>query len=424
LELDADQDSVRELAARAADRLAAAGRRAFQRTDFVAADSLLSRAVELLPGDDPTSVELLNMLGSALGPIGELERQRRVLDQAVQRAKALGHPTGEWHARLELTFSTLTSSAPRLMRDAECALSVFEHADDSLGAARASAVIADALVDLGRAEEALGAAEQALAYARESGVNREYVRGQWSVTGALLAGPTSVPSAIARCEELLESAPESLVGTVGATWVLSVLRAMACEFASARELVKRIGSLLEAIAHPRPLISLAYAEGLIEMLAGKPARAARAYRRGIDIARAIGADQADVHAVLLAEALSLIGRGEEAAEAIRGVPSPREDGSLSFSARWRLAHARVLAFQGELGKAESHARDATALVSSTDLLNLRGDAMLVLADVLAAEARPVESAAALTEAVRLYERKGNVAAIVLAHSQPKAKRSA
>ena len=84
----------------------------------------------------------------------------------------------------------------------------------------------------------------------------------------------------------------------------------------------------------------------------------------------------------------------------------------------------VLALQGELGEAESHARDATALVASTDLLVLRGDAMVVLADVLGADARSVESAAALGEALRLYERKDNVAAVALAHSQLQAKQSA
>jgi hypothetical protein len=50
--------------------------------------------------------------------------------------------------------------------------------------------------------------------------------------------------------------------------------------------------------------------------------------------------------------------------------------------------------------------------------------MLVLADVLEAEARSVESAVALGEAVRLYEQKGNVAAAALAHSQLQAKQSA
>jgi hypothetical protein len=200
---------------------------------------------------------------------------------------------------------------------------------------------------------------------------------------------------------------------------------MACEFAVARELVERTGSLLKAIAHPRPLITLSHAEGLIEMLAGEPTRAAQAYRRGIEIARAIGdADGADLHAVRLAEALCLIGRGEEAAEAVRPVPSPPENGSLSSSARWRLARARVLALQGELAEAESHVRVATALVASTDLVNLRGDVMLVLADVLEAEARSVESAVALGEALRLYEQKGNVAAAALGHSQLQAKQSA
>jgi hypothetical protein len=84
----------------------------------------------------------------------------------------------------------------------------------------------------------------------------------------------------------------------------------------------------------------------------------------------------------------------------------------------------VLALQGELAEAESHARVATALVASTDLLDLRGDVMLVLADVLGAQARSVESAVALGEAVRLYEQKGNVAAAVLAHSHLEAMQSA
>jgi hypothetical protein len=84
----------------------------------------------------------------------------------------------------------------------------------------------------------------------------------------------------------------------------------------------------------------------------------------------------------------------------------------------------VLALQGELGEAESHVREATALVASTDLLNLRADVMLGLADILGAEACSVESAAALGEAVRLYQRKGNVAAIALAHSRLQAQQSA
>jgi DNA-binding SARP family transcriptional activator len=425
LELGADEGSIRELAGRAAARLAAAGRRAFQRTDFGAADSLLSRAVDLLPEDDPGSVELLNILGTCLGPIGELERQAHVLDEAVRRAKSLGDRRGEWQARLERRWAEPRGrDSLALLHDVERALPVLEQGD-AAGAARALAIKATALCDLGRGREAVTAAERALAHASASGVHREHARAQWGVAGALLLGPAPLPKAIARCEELLADAPESLVGTVGATWVLGVLRAMNGELAPARELVQRTQIILAGIAHPRPLITIAHATGLIEVLGGNPARAEGAYRDGIEIAREIG-DRRSITALGLAlvEALCLLGRAEKAAEQLQSVPRPAEDGSIEASARWRLARARVLALQGELAEAESHARDATALVASTDLLNLRGDVMLVLADVLGEEARSVESAAALGEAVRLYERKGNVAAVALAHSRLQAKQPA
>jgi DNA-binding SARP family transcriptional activator len=416
VELGADEGSVRALAERAAARLAAAGRRAFQRTDFGAADSLLSRALELMLEDDPASVELLNMVGTALGPLGELERQRRVLDEAVRRAKALGDRDGEWQARLERRWSGALGDSRALHTEAERALRVFERAGDAAGAARASAMIAMALCDLGRGREAATTAEQALAHAHASGVHREHARAQWALVGALLAGPTPVRAAIARCEELLAEAPESLVGTVGATWALGVLRAMNVEFAAARKLVGRAGSILEAITHPRPLLAIAQATGHIEMLAGEPAHAERSYRNGLELAREIG-QGADALGVRLVEALCLMGRADEAAEQLRAVPCPGDGSSTTSAARWRLARARVLALEGDPAAAESHARDAAALVASTDLLDLRGDVALVLAEVLSAEkGRSQESASALGEAVCLYEQKGNVAAVALAHS--------
>ncbi|HEY1369335.1 MAG TPA: BTAD domain-containing putative transcriptional regulator, partial [Gaiellaceae bacterium] len=95
LELGIGEATTERLARRAAGTLVAAGRRAFQRTDFGAAAGLLSRAVDLTPHDDPASVELLNMIGSALGPLGELERQQEVLEEAIRRARSAGDAAGE-----------------------------------------------------------------------------------------------------------------------------------------------------------------------------------------------------------------------------------------------------------------------------------------------------------------------------------------
>src|SRR5439155_14397108 len=91
IELGADQDAVQDLARRATLHLTAAGRRAYRRGDFSATVGLLSRAIELTPIETEANVDLLNIIGTTLGPLGELERQRRVLDETVRRARRLGY---------------------------------------------------------------------------------------------------------------------------------------------------------------------------------------------------------------------------------------------------------------------------------------------------------------------------------------------
>jgi DNA-binding SARP family transcriptional activator/tetratricopeptide (TPR) repeat protein len=415
LELGGDEDSVGELAGRAAARLASAGRRAFQRTDFAAAAALLSRALELMPEDDPASVELLNIVGTALGPLGELERQTQVLDETIRRAKRLGDRGGEWQARLERRWTELLREPSRdtmeqFRRHAERALRVFEEVGDRVGAARASSHLANALCDVGRGRAGEIRAEQAVALARASRNHREAVRAQWALAVALLAGPTPVAAATARCEQLASDAPDSVVGTVGVSWLLGLLRAMNGEFDAARELVGHARSILEGIAHPRPLIYIAQAAGYIEMLAGEPDRAEALYREGLAIAREIGQlSSADGLATALVETLCLQRRADDAARQLEEVAHPGE-GSVVQYARGRATRARVLALQGDVAEAEHLAREAAALVASTDLLNLRGDVTFALAEVLWARRSADEASAALSEAVRLYEQKGNVAA--------------
>ena len=60
---------------------------------------------------------------------------------------------------------------------------------------------------------------------------------------------------------------------------------------------------------------------------------------------------------------------------------------------------------------EEAARDAVALAAGTDALNLQADALANLAETLRLLGREAEASAAADEAARLYERKGNVAAL-------------
>ncbi|MBA2331484.1 MAG: hypothetical protein H0V94_01670, partial [Actinobacteria bacterium] len=65
---------------------------------------------------------------------------------------------------------------------------------------------------------------------------------------------------------------------------------------------------------------------------------------------------------------------------------------------------------GAFGEAERLAREAVAKAAGTDYLNLHGDALARLADVLRLAGRDGEAATAALEAGVLYEAKGNVVA--------------
>src|SRR5919109_413841 len=100
LELGLADDAARELGLRAGRLLAAAGRRALGRSDMAAAEGLLSRAVELLPADDPDRIERLLGLSVALRDLGAFERAAEVNAEAMERAAAVGLRGVEARGRL------------------------------------------------------------------------------------------------------------------------------------------------------------------------------------------------------------------------------------------------------------------------------------------------------------------------------------
>jgi tetratricopeptide (TPR) repeat protein len=70
--------------------------------------------------------------------------------------------------------------------------------------------------------------------------------------------------------------------------------------------------------------------------------------------------------------------------------------------------ARILAHRGLHAKALELASSAATLAAQTDLLSPRADALLDLTQVLAASGRISEAHAVATQALDLYQRKGNL----------------
>jgi hypothetical protein len=75
---------------------------------------------------------------------------------------------------------------------------------------------------------------------------------------------------------------------------------------------------------------------------------------------------------------------------------------------WRKVRAGLLARRGSFDDAERLATEAVRAVERTDMLDLSGDVLLTLADVLRLAGRPREAAPAAEQALAYYERKGNV----------------
>jgi ABC-type tungstate transport system substrate-binding protein len=79
-------------------------------------------------------------------------------------------------------------------------------------------------------------------------------------------------------------------------------------------------------------------------------------------------------------------------------------------AGWRRVRAKALARSGKVGEAESIAREAVAIASRTDYLDAHAMAVADLGEVLRLGGDADGSAATVEEAIRMHERKGNLAA--------------
>ena len=142
-ELGPASDRSQELGERAAERLAASGRRADARGDSPAAANLLDRAASLLPVDDRRRLKLLPSLGQALREAGEMERADSILSEAVERGRATGErgvAADAGVALSDLRFHRASQTSvwrEDVLRELDEAIPVFEELGDDAGLARA-----------------------------------------------------------------------------------------------------------------------------------------------------------------------------------------------------------------------------------------------------------------------------------------------
>ena len=403
--------SGRAIGGEAARWLSTAANRAFGRGDMRSAAGLLQRAVSLLVGDPAARLEQLPELSKALRYSGDVPGSTRVLEEAETLAASVADPRLRARVSVEAAFLALYTHPDVEARDvigtAEEAAALFDREGDRVGLARAWNLVGHANWYLCRAAAMEEAFERGLAEMSRTG---DYRERWWIITQLLCAvvfGPTRPEEGIERCHLLLARGDlvQTLEMTAGAA--IGSLEAMRGNVAAARDLVGRSRSIAEDLGLRQWLGALANFAGPIELLAGDLPAAERELRRGYEQLEELGETGVlSTTAAFLARTLVLGGRLDEAEQlATTSIRlGSRDDVYTQVVCRGALA--RVHAGRGNVGRAEQLAADAVARASTTDFLNLRGESLLDLAEVLRVAERPGEADAAVSDALTHFDAKG------------------
>jgi tetratricopeptide (TPR) repeat protein len=254
-------------------------------------------------------------------------------------------------------------------------------------------------------EEALA---HSLEHARRAGDARTTAQSLHLTVGAAVFGPRPVSDAIARCEEVLQDGRQKRV-TASALRALAALHAMAGEFDEARWLLERFAAIVEGLGLRVTAASAAETYAEVELLAGDPAAAEARLRPAYSELAEVGETSTSVNlAALLAQALHLQGRDEEAAVVSDVTP---QEGDVSAHVHLFTARARALAAVGRREEAERLAQNAVELARKTDFLAMHGDALTALAEVLDGDGNSAEARALLGEALELFRAKEHLVSI-------------
>jgi ATP/maltotriose-dependent transcriptional regulator MalT len=204
-----------------------------------------------------------------------------------------------------------------------------------------------------------------------------------------------------------------------------LLAAMAGDFAEARELAAGGTAVLDSLGRSVGLAAISTWTSAIDLLAGDAAAAERALRAALAQLEQAGqlANLASV-AAQLAETLVSDRRFDEAAVVADESERAAASDDIHAQIAWRVARAKVAAGLGAADDAETVAREALDLATTTDSPFYAAEALEALAAALLASGRHAEGDAAAGDALELHLAKGNVAAAGRVRAARRAARTA
>jgi DNA-binding SARP family transcriptional activator len=299
-----------------------------------------------------------------------------------------------------------------MQRVCEAAIETLGEVGDHSGRAIAGRMLSIVLTRQGRSAEAQAVLERALVDASDDQAIRREVIG--TLANTLCISPTPVPEAIHRCKELLRSSRDDHVLEAVITRFLALLSAMTGRFDESREQVQRSSLVLDEVSYLTYSWVYRVTAGQAKQLAGDPAGAELEYKAAWQGFEELGDAPVDERTINAAVWLATLycdeGRWDDAARCLAVGEEYPLVGPTGTALMRLAARARVAAHRGEHTEALALARRAVETAAPIDCLGVKARTWLALAEVRSAAGAETEAAAALDEALRLYDAKGNVAA--------------
>ncbi|MGH3065579.1 MAG: BTAD domain-containing putative transcriptional regulator, partial [Gaiellaceae bacterium] len=392
-------------------RLGEAGVRALKRGDMHATTSLLGRATSLLPAHAPIRCELLCELGIGMRTTGNPVAAEEVLKEAVEVSRQATDRRHELRATIEREYVRLlhvpdTTADPLLDATTE-GIPIFDAVGDDRSLGRAWLLGGWVQGGILGHHKAWGdALERAMVHYRRSRWPISTCAGE--LAAALHYGPTPVPDAIARCEQVLRDESLDRAGEANVLTFLGGLVAQRWDFDNARDRVASAQRTYDDLG--QSTVAGAYCAtvlGEIELLAGDPTSAERVLRELCDeLKRIHDWSHLASRAGDLAEALYAQDSLDEADEWTRTAETHSALDDRDAQLLWMPVRAKILARRGEFEAAEQLARGAVVLSELSDALNRRAKAQCDLATVLRLSGH--DAVSVLKQALDLYEQKGNL----------------
>jgi tetratricopeptide (TPR) repeat protein len=368
--------------------------------------NLLARTVDLLPSAYDFKCEL----GAALRASSEVDEAERVLLEATEAPELVTR----LRAAIEVALVRSSQDPDRVSE----LLDVTSAALPALEASGDDRALGRAWLCLGHVRGGFYCEYAALEEAATRAATH-YKRGGWSPSTAfeylgtaLFFGPTPVEPALAKCAQILIEHVGDRASEANIIAWQGGLEAMLGRFDEGRALVARARSIYEELGLEGGAVDICgRVLGAIEMLAGHPEKAVEALRASCELAQRLGQmPLLATRAGTLAAAMYAEQNYDEAATWVDLARESAGADDLDAALSWQPVQALLLAKRGQLGDATDLARTTVASARKTDSLIRQGDSLMVLAAVLSTGAKDDEAHALVDEAVRAYEKKGNLVA--------------